>query len=128
MEHQQGMNAFKRWNFDSKTESLVNLNPYRSPWQGTNDTSTTLPQRRNLPALWDLWLVATIHLLATGRSKGSMRTVLANTRAKHISVQEGAKAIASKTHTTPANQGNRIKNTVLGIAMTPRYQKRFDKS
>ena len=30
----------------------------------------------------------------------------------------GTKAIVSKTHTTLANQGNRIKNTVLGIAMT----------
>ena len=128
MGHQQGLNAFKSWNSDSKTESLVNLNPYRSPWQGTNDTSTTLLQRRNLPALWDSWLVATIHLLATGRSKGSMRTVLANTRARHISVQEGAKAIGSKTHTIPKNLGNRIKNTVLGIAMTQKYQKTFDKN
>ena len=55
-----------------------------------------------------------------------MRTVTANTRGKHISVQGGTKAIVSKTHTTLANQGNRIKNTVLGIAMTPRYQKTFD--
>ena len=57
-----------------------------------------------------------------------MRTVMANTRAKHISVQVEAKVIASKTHTIPKNLGNRIKNTVLGIAMTPKYQKTFDKN
>ena len=128
MEHQQGLNAFERWNSDMKTESLVNLKPYRSPWQGTNGTSTTLPQRRSLPALWDSWLVATIHLLAIGRSKGSMPTVLVNTRVKHISVQGEARAIVSKTHTIPRNPGNRIKNTAHGIAMTPKYQKTFGKN
>ena len=67
-------------------------------------------------------------LLAIGRSKVSMRTVLENTRAKHISAQGAAKAIVSKTHTTPANLGNPIKNTALGTAMIPKFQKRFDKS
>jgi hypothetical protein len=72
-------------------------------------------------------LVATIHLLAIGWSKGSMRTGLANTRAKHISAEGGAKAIVSKTHTIQLNPRNRNINTALGIAMTPKYQKTFDK-
>ena len=57
-----------------------------------------------------------------------MHTVMANTRVKHISVQGGVRAIVSKTHTTPTNLGNQIKNTVHGIAMTPKYQKTFDKT
>tara|TARA_B100001109_G_scaffold28804_1_gene22175 strand:- start:799 stop:981 length:183 start_codon:yes stop_codon:yes gene_type:complete len=57
-----------------------------------------------------------------------MRTVLENTKAKHISAREAAKAIVSKTHTIPANLGYRIKNTALGTAMIPKFQKRFDKS
>ena len=40
----------------------------------------------------------------------------------------GARAIVSKTLTIPTNLGNRIKNTVHGIAMTPKYQKTFDKN
>ena len=40
----------------------------------------------------------------------------------------GVRAIVSKTHTTPTNLGNQIKNTVHGIAMTPKYQKTFDKN
>ena len=63
-----------------------------------------------------------------GWSKDSMRTGLANTRAKHISAEGGAKAIVSKTHTIPSNLRNRVKNTALGIAMTPKYQKIFDKN
>ena len=72
--------------------------------------------------------MATTHFLVIGWSKGSMRTGLANTRAKHISAQGGAKAIVSKTHTIPSNPRNRIKNTALGIAMTPKYQKTSDKN
>ena len=69
----------------------------------------------------------TIHLLAIGRSKGkTMRTVLANTSYKHISVQEAAKAIDSKTQYDPIKPGESNQNTVRGIAMTPKYQKTFD--
>jgi len=37
------------------------------PWRVTSGTSTTPKKRLNLRALWDSWLVATIHLLAIGK-------------------------------------------------------------
>ena len=63
------------------------------------------------------WLVKGLYAYRSGKYKGQAYFGTG-----------GAKAIVSKTHTIPSNLRNRIKNTVLGIAMTPKYQKTFDKN